>query len=88
MALVAPDGPVYQAGTLSGHPLAMAAGIATLDALEADAYAALEATGAAARRGLGRGDRCGRTDRRDRPGRVAADASSSPIARRSTPPRR
>jgi glutamate-1-semialdehyde 2,1-aminomutase len=33
MARVAPDGPVYQAGTLSGNPLAMAAGCATLDAL-------------------------------------------------------
>lgn len=33
MALVAPAGPVYQAGTLSGNPLAMAAGIATLDAV-------------------------------------------------------
>jgi glutamate-1-semialdehyde 2,1-aminomutase len=33
MELVAPAGPVYQAGTLSGNPLAMAAGIATLDAL-------------------------------------------------------
>ncbi len=33
MQLVAPAGPVYQAGTLSGNPLAMAAGIATLDAL-------------------------------------------------------
>jgi glutamate-1-semialdehyde 2,1-aminomutase len=33
MAWVAPLGPVYQAGTLSGNPLAMAAGIATLDAL-------------------------------------------------------
>ncbi|MCX8045218.1 MAG: glutamate-1-semialdehyde 2,1-aminomutase [Desulfobacterota bacterium] len=33
MALVAPSGPVYQAGTLSGNPLAMAAGIATLTAL-------------------------------------------------------
>lgn len=33
MELVAPSGPVYQAGTLSGNPLAMAAGIATLDAL-------------------------------------------------------
>jgi glutamate-1-semialdehyde 2,1-aminomutase len=31
MALVAPEGPVYQAGTLSGNPLAMAAGIAMLD---------------------------------------------------------
>ena len=31
MARVAPDGPIYQAGTLSGNPLAMAAGIAMLD---------------------------------------------------------
>lgn len=35
MATIAPDGPVYQAGTLSGNPLAMAAGIATLEQLEA-----------------------------------------------------
>jgi glutamate-1-semialdehyde 2,1-aminomutase len=35
MASIAPDGPVYQAGTLSGNPLAMAAGIATLEQLEA-----------------------------------------------------
>ncbi|HEX5766294.1 MAG TPA: glutamate-1-semialdehyde 2,1-aminomutase [Woeseiaceae bacterium] len=34
MALLAPDGPVYQAGTLSGNPLAMAAGLATLRELE------------------------------------------------------
>lgn len=34
MQLIAPAGPVYQAGTLAGNPLAMAAGIATLDALE------------------------------------------------------
>jgi glutamate-1-semialdehyde 2,1-aminomutase len=34
MQLVAPAGPVYQAGTLAGNPLAMAAGIATLEALE------------------------------------------------------
>ena len=33
MRLVAPSGPVYQAGTLSGNPLAMAAGVATLTAL-------------------------------------------------------
>ncbi|RJO62889.1 MAG: glutamate-1-semialdehyde-2,1-aminomutase [Dehalococcoidia bacterium] len=33
MQLVAPLGPVYQAGTLSGNPLAMAAGIATIEAL-------------------------------------------------------
>lgn len=34
MNCVAPDGPVYQAGTLSGNPLAMAAGIATLKLLQ------------------------------------------------------
>jgi glutamate-1-semialdehyde 2,1-aminomutase len=33
MEMVAPSGPMYQAGTLSGNPLAMAGGIATLDAL-------------------------------------------------------
>jgi glutamate-1-semialdehyde 2,1-aminomutase len=33
MELIAPNGPVYQAGTLSGNPLAMAAGLATLSAL-------------------------------------------------------
>jgi glutamate-1-semialdehyde 2,1-aminomutase len=33
MKLIAPSGPVYQAGTLSGNPLAMAAGLATLDVL-------------------------------------------------------
>jgi glutamate-1-semialdehyde 2,1-aminomutase len=44
MDLVAPAGPVYQAGTLSGHPLSMAAGIATLAELTPDRYVALEAT--------------------------------------------
>ncbi|MGI8689970.1 MAG: glutamate-1-semialdehyde 2,1-aminomutase [Thermomicrobiales bacterium] len=34
MAMIAPSGPVYQAGTLSGNPLAMAAGIATLSVLQ------------------------------------------------------
>jgi len=39
MSLLAPDGPVYQAGTLSGNPLAMAAGLATLDVLrQTDPY--------------------------------------------------
>ena len=37
MSLVAPEGPVYQAGTYAGHPLAMAAGAATLAVLEDDA---------------------------------------------------
>jgi glutamate-1-semialdehyde 2,1-aminomutase len=43
MDLVAPAGPVYQAGTLAGHPLAMAAGIATLDQLDEPRYTQLEA---------------------------------------------
>ncbi|TMR97339.1 glutamate-1-semialdehyde 2,1-aminomutase [Nonomuraea basaltis] len=38
MAYLAPEGPVYQAGTLSGNPLACAAGLATLRALDAAAY--------------------------------------------------
>ena len=47
MSRMAPAGPVYQAGTLSGNPLAMAAGCATLDRLrDGAAYARLEALGA------------------------------------------
>jgi len=38
MDKVAPDGPVYQAGTLSGNPLAMAAGIATLNLLKKEGF--------------------------------------------------
>jgi glutamate-1-semialdehyde 2,1-aminomutase len=41
MDVVAPLGPVYQAGTLSGNPLATAAGLAALELLDADAYATL-----------------------------------------------
>ena len=50
MRMVAPLGPVYQAGTLSGNPLAMAAGAATLRRLKRDGasiYAALESNSAA-----------------------------------------
>ena len=48
MEKVAPLGPVYQAGTLSGNPLAMAAGLATLELLEENPgyYAYLEDLGA------------------------------------------
>jgi glutamate-1-semialdehyde 2,1-aminomutase len=38
MASIAPDGPVYQAGTLSGNPVAMAAGLATLELIDADGF--------------------------------------------------
>lgn len=43
MDLLAPLGPVYQAGTLSGNPLAVAAGLATLQHLDAAAYARIDA---------------------------------------------
>ncbi len=47
MERVAPSGPVYQAGTYAAHPLSVAAGLAVLDALDADPglYARLEAAG-------------------------------------------
>jgi glutamate-1-semialdehyde 2,1-aminomutase len=53
MDRVAPSGPVYQAGTLSGNPLAVAAGLATLRALEnGEAYDRLEALGSRLERGI------------------------------------
>jgi glutamate-1-semialdehyde 2,1-aminomutase len=42
MEMLAPVGPVYQAGTLSGNPLAMAAGVATLNKLTEAAYKKLD----------------------------------------------
>jgi glutamate-1-semialdehyde 2,1-aminomutase len=47
LELLAPDGPVYQAGTLAGNPVAMAAGAATLDGLSAASYRSLERNAAA-----------------------------------------
>ena len=53
MDYLAPLGPVYQAGTLSGNPVAMAAGIAALEELKsADAYGKLETLGAALESGM------------------------------------
>jgi glutamate-1-semialdehyde 2,1-aminomutase len=52
MDMLAPLGPVYQAGTLSGNPLAMAAGIAALIALTPAVYRALEAGGATLENGM------------------------------------
>jgi len=53
MDCLAPAGPVYQAGTLSGNPLAMAAGLAALEELSSGhAYARLEETGAALEAGM------------------------------------
>jgi glutamate-1-semialdehyde 2,1-aminomutase len=53
MQLLAPGGPVYQAGTLSGNPLAVSAGLATLDLLDrAGTYETLEQRGARLEAGL------------------------------------
>jgi len=52
--LVAPAGPVYQAGTLSGHPVVMAAGEATLLQLTGDVYNRLEARASRLEEGLRR----------------------------------
>ncbi len=54
MDLIAPLGPVYQAGTLSGNPLAVSAGIATLKQLKArGVYKQLEEKSAALAKGIG-----------------------------------
>ena len=54
MKMVAPEGPVYQAGTFAAHPLAITAGLAMLDAIDArvELYNILEARGAALESGL------------------------------------
>jgi len=54
MELVAPLGPMYQAGTLSGNPLAMAAGYAALSHATDETYAQLESLGARLESGLNR----------------------------------
>ena len=53
MSVLSPMGPVYQAGTLSGNPLAMAAGVATIDLLDDDAYEFLEGLGSLLEREVG-----------------------------------
>jgi glutamate-1-semialdehyde 2,1-aminomutase len=52
MEQLAPVGPVYQAGTLSGNPIATAAGLAALRLLDAQAYARLEQTAVSLAEGL------------------------------------
>jgi glutamate-1-semialdehyde 2,1-aminomutase len=53
MQMIAPAGPVYQAGTLSGNPLAVSAGIATLKLLQkSKVYEVLESRGASLAEGL------------------------------------
>jgi len=52
MSRLAPEGPVYQAGTLSGNPLAMAAGLAAIQKLNSPGYARLDALGAKLEAGM------------------------------------
>jgi glutamate-1-semialdehyde 2,1-aminomutase len=87
MDLVAPSGPVYQAGTLSGHPVVMAAGEATLLRLTPDVYARLEAQAARLESGLRlKGASTSRVGSlmtlffRDAPPRDFADAKTSDTA--------
>ncbi len=86
MELLAPLGPVYQAGTLSGNPVAMAAGIATLDELLADegqAWCDLEGLGARLETGLREV-----LDRRRRPWSVVRVGSILWMALQDGPPPR
>lgn len=57
MNCIAPLGPVYQAGTLSGNPVAVSAGLATIAHLKPELYAKLESLGAALEEGLREGAR-------------------------------
>ncbi|HYK96418.1 MAG TPA: glutamate-1-semialdehyde 2,1-aminomutase [Candidatus Dormibacteraeota bacterium] len=81
MDLVAPAGPVYQAGTLSGHPLSMAAGIATLAELGPERYVTLEETAATLEAGLADAIRAS-----GRPVSVARCGSLLTVFFRPTPP--
>jgi len=94
MDLVSPAGPVYQAGTLSGNPLAMTAGLWSLDRLTPRLYASLAALGARLAAGLADGARHAGVDLQvnafgsiltpfftDRPVREYASATSADTGR-------
>ena len=74
MDRLAPTGPVYQAGTLSGNPLATAAGLATLTACTPEVYARRG-------RGLVRRGQAGRRRAVGRGGAVPAAAGGQPVLR-------
>lgn len=52
MSMISPSGKVYQAGTFSGNPLSLAAGLATIDELSAETYEELERKGRMMRQGI------------------------------------
>ena len=78
MERVAPAGDVYQAGTLSGNPLAVAAGLATLRKLDAAAYGRLGHADRPARRRAARGGR-----RSPCPGRLGVRPGDRVLQRRA-----
>ena len=82
MAMIAPSGPVYQAGTLSGNPMAMAAGIVTLRLLANEqVYRALDAMGAQLADGLrAAAAQAEAHERHDRATRLDADGLLRPEA--------
>lgn len=82
MNQVSPLGPVYQAGTLSGHPIAMAAGEATLAELTPAVYSRLEDLGAAVQQGVEAAAR-----RAERQVSVSRVGSLLTVFFRSQPPR-
>ena len=88
MEQVAPSGPVYQAGTLSGNPLAMAAGIATLHGAHAGAARRDRAAHARARRGAARRSRRGAAFHSPPTARARCSASSSATSRCARSPTR
>ena len=72
MEQLAPAGPVYQAGTLSGNPVAVAAGLAALELIDReDPYAALEATAEDLQAGLALAFADERDRGHDQPGRLS-----------------
>ncbi len=80
MNMLAPAGPVYQAGTLSGNPLAIAAGLATLELLDESAYARLAAITGRLADGLREAAGDGRVQVVSVPGLLTVFFSAEPVA--------
>jgi glutamate-1-semialdehyde 2,1-aminomutase len=80
MGMLAPSGPVYQAGTLSGNPLAVAAGLASLELLDEAAYGRLAASTARLAEGLRRAAAGYPVQVQSAPGLLTVFFSADPVA--------
>lgn len=87
MSYLAPQGPVYQAGTLSGNPVAVAAGIATLSLADAAVYARVDAAAERIRTATSEALTAAESPTRCRTS-ATSSASPSATARRSAGPAR